>query len=83
MSKLCTLPDCGKPHMARGYCKKHYQTFLAHGDPLGRAERAERVVKLCSVPDCGKPHKAHGYCGRHAQAFVAHGDPLGRAPSAR
>src|SRR5579883_2664750 len=23
--KLCSAPDCGQPHVARGLCKNHYQ----------------------------------------------------------
>jgi hypothetical protein len=33
-SRICTIPDCGKPHVARGYCGKHYQRWNKHGDPL-------------------------------------------------
>jgi len=34
---VCSIPDCGKPHMARGWCQKHYFRFRRHGDPLGGA----------------------------------------------
>jgi len=34
-SRLCSIPDCGKPHEARGYCNKHYKRLRAFGDPLG------------------------------------------------
>jgi 5-methylcytosine-specific restriction endonuclease McrA len=30
----CDVPDCGKPHKARGFCRYHYTNFLRHGDPL-------------------------------------------------
>jgi hypothetical protein len=33
--KICSIPDCGKPHDARGWCKTHYRRWLRHGDPLG------------------------------------------------
>lgn len=31
-SRLCSIPDCGKPHVAGGYCNKHYKRWRAHGD---------------------------------------------------
>ncbi len=29
--KICKIEDCGKPHVARGYCPKHYQRFMKDG----------------------------------------------------
>lgn len=31
---LCSIPDCGKPHAARGWCESHYHRWQRHGDPL-------------------------------------------------
>ena len=33
----CTVPGCGSPFCALGFCSKHYQRFKKHGDPLVRA----------------------------------------------
>lgn len=30
--RLCSIPGCRKPHQARGWCNKHYQRWVAHGD---------------------------------------------------
>jgi hypothetical protein len=32
--RLCSIPDCGKPARARGYCMTHYQRLKKYGDPL-------------------------------------------------
>jgi hypothetical protein len=29
--RICTIPDCGKPHHARGWCKIHYERWRKHG----------------------------------------------------
>lgn len=29
----CTLPECDKPLLARGYCKRHYRMFMKYGNP--------------------------------------------------
>lgn len=31
--RICSIHDCGKPHMARGWCEKHYDRWKRHGDP--------------------------------------------------
>lgn len=30
--KTCTVPGCGKPHQARGYCMAHYYQFRRKGE---------------------------------------------------
>lgn len=33
-SRLCSIPDCGKPHYARSWCQNHWDRWWKHGDPL-------------------------------------------------
>lgn len=33
-SRICSIPDCGKPHDSHGFCGAHAQRFRKHGDPL-------------------------------------------------
>jgi hypothetical protein len=33
-SRICSIPDCGKPHYGRGWCRNHYAHCSKHGDPL-------------------------------------------------
>lgn len=41
-SRLCSIPDCDKPHYCNGFCKMHYTRILRHGDPSGgRTPRGE------------------------------------------
>ncbi len=32
--RLCSMDGCGRPHLARGYCTKHYRRWRRHGDPV-------------------------------------------------
>lgn len=32
---VCSIPECGKPHRAYGFCKSHARKFKLYGDPLG------------------------------------------------
>lgn len=40
--KTCTIEDCDRPAIARGWCGRHYDTWRRTGDPEGGARRAER-----------------------------------------
>ena len=37
--KTCTIDGCEKPTVGRGWCRKHYNRWHRHGDPLGGGER--------------------------------------------
>lgn len=33
--RLCSIPECGKPGYARGWCSAHWARWKHHGHPLG------------------------------------------------
>lgn len=33
-SRLCSIPDCGKPQYIKTYCGAHYHRYYKYGDPL-------------------------------------------------
>lgn len=39
MPKICSIPNCGKPVNARGWCGMHYKRWEAHGDPLAAVKK--------------------------------------------
>ena len=74
----CTLPDCAKPHEAKGYCGTHYQRWLRTGDPYPRCRTCGTVVSSskrhycsddckprCSVDGCESPQRKMGWCAAH------------------
>jgi len=44
-SRVCSIPDCGKPYFSTSLCKKHYLRawYLAHRPPLKRHEASKGV----------------------------------------
>jgi hypothetical protein len=56
---ICSIPNCGNPHLAKGYCDAHYRRLRRHGDPLaGRTTPGEplrfihEVAILHTGDDC-------------------------------
>ena len=41
-SRICSIPGCGKPHLARGWCSAHWTRWKRHGDPLLGGHRRPR-----------------------------------------
>jgi hypothetical protein len=33
-ARVCVIPGCPEPHIARGWCYRHYQRWRKYGDPL-------------------------------------------------
>lgn len=53
MAKMCSVVGCEKPHLAKGFCKNHYQI-----------ERTKNAG-TCSEPNCKNVVKAKGLCVSH------------------
>lgn len=47
MDKECSVDGCKRKHSAKGYCKKHYERFRRHGDPMVNYVRKYRRNSLC------------------------------------
>lgn len=70
-TKICSLPDCGKKHYAKGWCNFHWQRWRRHGAPDW-----EPVRQLnCSVNGCGNAPYRNGLCNKHRLRARRHGDP--------
>ncbi len=53
---ICTVAECGQPHKAKGYCKRHYELAKYHGELAG---------SKCEESGCLLPRKKRGYCLTH------------------
>jgi hypothetical protein len=72
----CTIEDCPKPILGRGWCSMHYATWQKYGDPLHPIKRRIRQGAACSIEDCdGKP-KGRGLCGMHLHRQQRHGNVI-------
>lgn len=82
-SRICSIPDCGKPRFGREWCNAHYTRWHRHGDPLGSTPPKKRVVVDCSIADCNRVARHRGWCEPHYKRWCIHGDPLGGGPDRR
>ena len=58
--KLCTVPDCTRPHYAKGRCRRHYEAWRDTTDEKPR----------CSLDGCPRPVKARGWCATHYRQWL-------------
>lgn len=55
---ICSISDCGKPHVARGWCSVHYWRWQRHRNPLaGRTSQGKplafvEAALVASTDDC-------------------------------
>lgn len=70
--RLCALPGCHDPHVARGWCRSHYDRWRKHGDPL----KCRQGPGVCSIPGCNRRSVARGWCQTHYMRWVRNDDPM-------
>ena len=66
MQRQCSIPDCSRPHQARGFCHAHYNQ---------RRGKSWHVA-LCTIKGCTRQGWARGWCGTHYQRWRVSGNPL-------
>jgi hypothetical protein len=74
--RMCTVANCNRVHIARGYCIMHYQQERCKG-----ALRKKDLVnsgKLCAIESCHMPAKSTGLCIHHYERKRMYGHPLGK-----
>ncbi len=74
ITRICSVENCEKKELGRGWCSAHYARWRTYGDPLGKAE--PKPQRLCSIEGCERIHEGLGYCKLHRERLRTHGDPL-------
>lgn len=57
--RTCSIPDCNGKLTGLGWCSKHYQRYIRHGDPLVRSKPKTR---RCAEPECDTAVTTATYC---------------------
>jgi len=63
----CSIDGCDNESAARGWCKRHYNNWHKHGDPLWTPDERPpaKTGGPCTVDGCDKPVRARGWCAGH------------------
>jgi len=61
--RICVFEGCGEPHLARGFCGRHWAENWRREQGIG----PRRTKGKCSTEGCHEPNFAHGMCNRHYQ----------------
>lgn len=76
--RICTVTGCGRKHVARGFCNRHYLRWQHHGsaDSLLRERGAEPPA--CTIGGCDRPGNVggRGWCQMHYRRYQRHGSPF-------
>lgn len=77
-TRQCSIDECARPLVARGWCAAHYQRWKKYGTPLsGPPMRKIRNAPPvpCTVNGCGASVVSRGWCNVHYRRWLHNGDP--------
>lgn len=63
--RLCSIPECGKPHHGKGLCSRHYNLQKWKSDD----------ERKCSILGCSGKFIAKGLCNKHYMLLRTTGAP--------
>lgn len=88
-AKICLVDGCLNQKVAKGYCKKHYNSIISSPPKICSLENCENrryrdnlcsvhysLSKKCAIESCKGKYHAGGYCSKHYNMSRIHGDPL-------
>lgn len=83
-SRICSIPNCGKPMHARGWCSTHYWHWRVNGDTLGKGTsrgEPERHLSEVVMPYEGEDCLIWPFARSHGYAIITrdrHNFPVSR-----
>ena len=80
MMRRCSVEDCDRTVLARGWCKTHYQRWTKHGDPQAHIPLPTKAEAACSVQSCERVARARGLCSLHDERRRRTGSPMANKP---
>lgn len=76
--RYCSVEDCSRKYLAKGYCNAHYQRVRL-GLDINVPIRCHTPLEQCIIEGCGDKPIGRGWCSKHYQTWLRYEDPLGKA----
>lgn len=73
-AKRCSVGGCDAKHLARGYCKVHYQRWITSGDPGPAHLLKVTNQSQCSVANCDRAARSRHLCAKHYKRWQVFGE---------
>ena len=73
--KACSVENCSRQAVSRGWCHGHYQRWIRLGDVIPGRRLGRQVNFECSIPGCDRDAYARQLCRTHYRRHLAKGDP--------
>lgn len=81
ISRLCSIHECGKPSVVRGWCRMHYRRWRRNGEVQADIPpRTAPKQQSCSVLGCANRYEARGLCSVHYHRWQRTGDASPEVP---
>src|SRR3989304_9665975 len=74
MMRMCSVTDCNRKHLARGWCEKHWNRWRRTGGLTVTRQREHPAT--CKVVNCERRYAGRGYCALHYRRWLQHGNPM-------
>ncbi|SRR5258706_5248209 len=76
--KTCSVEGCSDPHLAKGFCDRHYKQWRKHGEITKAIHiRTQPLLfyQACGIKGCKKENHGKKYCSMHSQRLRKFGTP--------
>lgn len=74
--RICSIEDCPRKVLARGWCPAHYSRWKRTGGPQADTPVKQPGPSTCFVDGCARKSESAGMCEMHRKRWRKYGDPL-------
>lgn len=81
-TRTCSVEGCGRPHVARGFCDRHYESWR-RSNPNAEIRLRRMTPVPCAVDGCTRMASAREMCHKHYSRWLRHDSDPNIVPMAK